>query len=83
MIRLDTQFPILHDGKETTAEIIGVFVHEEDIFMPVIIISTGEIKVYQIMPNGLKDAGEKKTDLIIGAVMSMRDNKEKELFIAR
>ena len=59
MIKTGNIFPIVAGGKETTADILGVYVYEEGIYIPVIIASTDEFKVFQVLPNGLKDAGKK------------------------
>lgn len=61
MIKVESIFPILSGGRETTADILGVYVYEETMFIPTIILSTNEFKVFQILPNGLKDAGKKIT----------------------
>jgi hypothetical protein len=62
MIKLDNMFPIIHGGEETTATILGIHVYSENLYIPVIIASTDEFKVFQILPNGLKDAGKKTTE---------------------
>ena len=54
MIKLDDMFPIVNMGKETTAKIIGVYVYDENIYIPVIIASTDEFKVFQVLPQGIK-----------------------------
>lgn len=48
-------FPILYGGRETLAEILTVFVAgDDDLFLAVEV--SGDLKVYQIMPHGLKEA---------------------------
>jgi len=54
MIKLDDMFPIVNMGEETTAKIIGVYVYDENIYIPVIIASTDEFKVFQVLPQGIK-----------------------------
>jgi len=54
MIKLDDIFPIVNMGEETTAKIIGIYVYDENIYVPVIISSTDEFKVFQVLPQGIK-----------------------------
>ena len=54
MIKLDDIFPIVNMGEETTAKIIGIYVYDENIYVPVIISSTDEFKVFQVFPQGIK-----------------------------
>jgi len=61
MIKVENIFPIIANGKETTADMLGVYVYDENIYIPVIIESTDEFKVFQILAKGLKDAGVKVT----------------------
>jgi hypothetical protein len=62
MIKTGDIFPIVDKGKETTANILGVYVYEENIYMPVIIDATNEFKVFHILPHGLKVAGRGITE---------------------
>lgn len=54
-MKMGKHFPILYEGKETTAEILAMFVAgDDDLFLAVEV--SGDYKLYQVLPNGLKDA---------------------------
>jgi hypothetical protein len=55
-MKIEKHFAILEDGQETVAEILTTFVYKEDIYIALHIASTDAIKLYQVLPRGLKDA---------------------------
>ena len=74
MIKLDSMFPIMSKGQETTADILGVYVYDENVFIMTIIAATDEFKVFQILPNGMKDAGKKITEEFAKVIFSKEEN---------
>lgn len=82
MIRLDKYFQILVNGKERTAEIVGTYVLDEDIYMLVLILPHNDLKVYKIMPGGIKEAGKKISEAFEEALIEAQKQKEPE-WIAR
>jgi len=73
MIKLDKMFPIISNGKETTAEIIGAFVYDENIYIPVIIASSDEFKVFHVLPLGIKDAGKTITEKFANVIFAKKE----------
>lgn len=76
-LNMQTTFPILHSGVETYADIVGVYVQDEIIYIPVIIAANNELKVYQVLPNGLKQAS-KRMATEFAEFLSKQGVKDKE-----
>jgi hypothetical protein len=74
VIKVENIFPIISKGKETTADILGVYVYDENVYLAVIIGSTNEFKVFFLLPNSLKDAGKKITQEFAKVVFMPEEN---------
>jgi len=73
----DKHFRMLEGGEEVTAEILGAFVHDDDIYISVMVISTHEMEMFQVLPRGLKKAPRPVFDKFI-EFLKEEDSASKE-----